>query len=79
MKVLLKEFIKLNANMKMIIKNVKQVEISTKTASTVQESKNVKDDSLIYKYLFCNRNYQKKFGEDLNKRFANPSNIKFKY
>ena len=37
------------------MKNVNNVELNTK------------DELIICKYLYCDRNYQKKFDEDLNK------------
>ena len=41
-----------------IIKNVKRVESNTKILSAV-EHRNVKDDSVLYQFLCCNRCYQK--------------------
>ena len=35
------------------------------------EYTNAKDDLIEYKYLYCNKSYQKKFDENLKKRFAN--------
>ena len=40
--ILLKEFIKLNANMNMIIKNVKPVELTTKIVSVVLNTQTLK-------------------------------------
>ena len=51
-----KEFIKLNASMDMIIKDVKNAELNTKIVSAIS--------------LFCYRNYQKKFDKDLKKQFV---------
>ena len=39
------------------------------------EYTNVKDDLIVYKYLSSNRNHQKKFDENLRKKFADT--IKF--
>ena len=52
-----------------IIKNVKFVELNTKIASAVYT--NCKDDLTEYKCLCCEKNYQKKFDENLKKRFTN--------
>ena len=35
------------------------------------EYTNPKDDLIEHKSLCCNKNYQKKFDEDLSKRFSN--------
>ena len=65
----------------MIIKNAKCVELNTKITNVTQtlhkRYTNVKDDIRLYKCLFCNENYEKKFGENLIKRFANT--YKFSY
>ena len=53
--------------MDQIIKNMNCKELSTK----IFEYKNVKDDLIEYKCLCCNRDYQKKFDENLKKRFVN--------
>ena len=34
---------------------------------------NVKNDLILYKCLYCNRNYQKKCDENLKKQFVNTS------
>ena len=59
--ILLKEFIKSNANMEMIIKNVKRGELNTTIVSKV--------DLIIYKCLICDSNSQIKFDQSLKKRF----------
>ena len=41
--ILVKKLINLNANMKMIIKNMKHIELNSKIASTAKEYTNVKD------------------------------------
>ena len=61
--ILLKGFIKVNVNMNMIMKNVKN-------AKYTNGYTNVKGDLIINKCLCCNRNYQKRFDEDLKKRFV---------
>ena len=65
----------------MIIKNAKCVELNTEITNVTQtlhkRYTNVKDDIRLYKCLFCNENYEKKFGENLKKRFANT--YKFSY
>ena len=61
--ILLKGFIKVNVNINMIMKNVKN-------AKYTNEYTNVKVDLIINKGLCCNRNYQKRFDEDLKKRFV---------
>ena len=53
--------------MDQIIKNMNCKELSTK----IFEYTNVKDDLIEYKCLCCNRNYQKKFDENLKKCFVN--------
>ena len=71
--ILLKEIIKLNANMGMVIKNGnKKCEpcgIKYKVSGCYLQYTNIKDDSIQYKC--CNRNCQKKFDENLKERFAN--------
>ena len=54
----------------MMIKNVKLVELSISIA-TVLEYTNVKDDSIEYKCLCCNKSYQRKFDEKLKEPFFN--------
>ena len=58
--IFLKEFIKLNVNMDMIIKNVKNAELNIKSVSAFLD---FKDDLIECKCLCCNKNYQQKFGE----------------
>ena len=61
--ILLKGFIKVNVNINMIMKNVKN-------AKYTNEYTNVKVDLIINKCLCCNWNYQKRFDEDLKKLFV---------
>ena len=65
----MKEFIKLNAKMNAIMKNVKRVELN-KDCECCLEYTNPKDDLILYKSLCCNKNYQKEVFENLKKRFA---------
>ena len=70
--ILLKEFIKLNVNIDMKLKNVKRAKLNTKIASAVLNTQHVKDDLIGNKYLCHNKNYQKTFDEkfsnhDINK------------
>ena len=60
--IFLKQFIKLNVNSDMMIKNVKLAELNI---SIVTLFLNFKDDLIKYKCLFCNNNYQQKFDEKL--------------
>ena len=46
---LLKEFTKLNANMDIIIKNSKRMELNTKIVSALLDTKNVRDDLILSK------------------------------
>ena len=62
--ILLKEFIKLNANTDTIIKN-------TINNCNFCKYTNVKDDLVLYKCFCCNRNYQKRIDEKLKKWFTN--------
>ena len=56
----------------MIIKYVKLVELNTKTViAFLNEYTNIKVDLIEYKCLCCNKNYQKKFDENLKKLFFN--------
>ena len=62
--ILLNEFVKSSWNMEMITKNVKLVELNTKyKRECCLEYTKIKDDLIEYKYLFCNKNYQKMFEE----------------
>ena len=45
--------------------------IKYKNCDCFLEYKNFKDDLTEYKFLFCNKNYQKKFDKNLNKGFFN--------
>ena len=64
-----KKFIKLNAKMNKIINNVKHVELNTNIVITFLNTHytNVKNELIIYKYMYCNKNYQKSFNEVLRK------------
>ena len=64
----MKEPIKSSVNMDTIIKDVKNG-IKDKDRERYLEYANIKDDFSIYKCSCCNKNYQKKFDEDLKKRF----------
>ena len=67
--ILLTEFIKINVNMNMIIKKCQICGI--KVFECCLEYINAKDDLIECKHLCCNKNYQKKFDENLKERFAN--------
>ena len=54
---------KLNVNTDMMTKNAKIVELNSNIVSVI-------DRLIQYKYLCCNKNYQKKFNENSKKRFA---------
>ena len=54
--ILLQNFIKLNVNIDMTIKNVKRVESNTKS---LDASLNIQTFKIVYKYLYSNKNYQK--------------------
>ena len=58
---LLKQFIKLNVKMSILIKIVKCVELIAKIVSTFLKYTNFEDDVIECKYLFCNNGYQEKF------------------
>ena len=47
------------------------VRIKYKDCDYCLECTNVKNDLLVYRCLCFNKNYQEKFNENLNKRFAN--------
>ena len=64
------EFIKLNVNMDMIIKNAERMELNTKIVSAVLITQLFKMILIQYKCFCCNRNYQIKFNENFKKRFA---------
>ena len=64
----MKEFIELNVNMDMVIKNVKLVELNISIATVYT---NFKDNLIEQKFLCCNKNYQHKFDENLKERFFN--------
>ena len=52
-----------------MIKNAKLLELNTKIAGVSLNAQNFKGNSIKYKRLCCNQNYQKKFDENLKKRF----------
>ena len=52
-------------------KEYKECGIKYKDCECYLEYVNVKDDLIVYKGFYCNRNYQKHFEEDLKKQFAN--------
>ena len=62
---ILKKLIRLNANMDMIIKNVKRAELKAKIASVVLSTPLFKIIFVEQKCLCCKRNYQKTFNENL--------------
>ena len=66
---MLKEFIKLNVKMNMIMKNVKIEELNTNIGSSFLNTQTLK--MIKHKSLFCSKNYQKKFDKNLKKRFFN--------
>ena len=52
-------------------KKCKTCRIKYKDWNCVLEYKNFKDDLIEYKCLCCNKNYKKKFDENLKKRYFN--------
>ena len=68
--IFLKEFIALNVNIDMMIKNVKFVELNVSIA-TVLEYMNFKDNLIEYKCSCCNNNHQQKFDDKLKEHFFN--------
>ena len=52
------------------MKKCETCRIKKKTCGFHLAYTNVKDDLILYKCLCCNRNYKKKFDENLKKRFA---------
>ena len=69
--ILLKEFIELNLNSNMIIKNEKHVEFNISIAKCFLEYASFRDDLIEYKCLCCNQNYQQKFHDKLKEQFFN--------
>ena len=68
--IFLKEFMKLNLSMKTMTKNVKFAKLNiSKYCNCLLEYINYKDDSIEYKCLCCNKNYQKKFDGKLKEQF----------
>ena len=57
--ILLKEFIKLNVNLYLLIKKCKTCRIKYKDCECSLEYVSVKDDLVVYKCLFCYKNNQK--------------------
>ena len=57
--ILPKEFIKLNANMDMMMKNVKKCRSKHKDCKHYLEYVSVKNNLIAYKCFCCNINYQK--------------------
>ena len=55
--------------MNMIMKNVKIAELNTNIGSSFLNTQTLK--MIKHKSLFCSKNYQKKFDENLKKRFFN--------
>ena len=62
---------KLNVNTNTAIKYVKLVEISNKYCDRFLEYADFKIDLIEYKYLCCNKNYQKTFNKMVNERLFN--------
>ena len=54
-----------------IIKIPKLVELNAKIVSPELNTETLKDNLMLYKSLCCYRSCQKRFDEDLRKRFAN--------
>ena len=69
--IFLKEFIELNVNSDMMIKNLKHVESNICIATVFWNIYNFKDDLIEYKCLCWRKNYQHKFNEKLKERFFN--------
>ena len=67
----LKEFIKSNVNMDLLMKNVKLVELTIKIATIFLSTKTLNYDLIKCKSLCCNKKYKQKFDEKLKKRFLN--------
>ena len=68
---MLKEFIKLNGNANTMIKTCETCGIKYKDCDCFFEYINFKENLIEYKCLCCNKNYQKKFDENLKKQFFN--------
>ena len=68
--IFLKEFIESNVNLDTMIKNLKHG-IKYKYCDCFLEYMNFKDDSIEYKCLCCNKDYQHKFDEKLKEQFFN--------
>ena len=54
-----------------MIKNLKTSGIKYNGCNCFLEYRNLKEDLIEYKYLCCNKNYQKKFDENLKTVFFN--------
>ena len=61
--IFLKDFIELNVNQDIAIKNVKHEKLNISIATFFFEYTNFKVDLIEYKYLNCNISYQRKFDE----------------
>ena len=57
--------------MNTIKKNVTRCGIKYKDCESCLKYTNVKDDLILYKWLYCNKDYQEKFDQSLWKKFAN--------
>ena len=64
---LLEQFMKLNVKMKSMIKKCKTDGIKYKDCDRFLQYSNFKDDLIEYKGLCSNKNYHKKFDENLKK------------
>ena len=62
---------KLNVNMNMTIKTVKRVEINSEDWESFLEYTSVKENLIECKCLCFNKNYLKRFDENLKIRFSN--------
>ena len=69
--IFLKEFIELNVNSDMVIKNVKHIELNVSIATVFLNIQTLKVDLIEYECLCCNKNYQNKFDEKLKEQFFN--------
>ena len=69
--IFLKEFIKFNVNMDMMIKLAETCRITHKVCNCFLEYTNFKDDLIEYNCLCSNKNYQQKFDEKIKEQFFN--------
>ena len=78
-----KEFIELDINTNMVMKNIKLLELNISIKTFFLEYRNFKHDLIEHKCFCCNKNYLKKFGEKLKERifdtnsFSHHDNNKF--